>query len=123
MGKGWRGGKKTHASSQPLRVRGSGVGLCTAMNWGPANIISGAVTPIMLASPMGPGGTLLFFGIICAIVVPFSMTSIPETKGKTLEEITPLFRFSGWNGFESFVRGNLHGGQGACYISSKTVEP
>jgi len=107
----------------PLRVRGSAVGLCTAMNWGPANIISGAVTPIMLASPMGPGGTLLFFGIICAIVVPFSMTSIPETKGKTLEEITPLFRFSGWNGFKSFVRGNLHGGQGACYISSKTVEP
>merc|ERR1712176_238947 len=47
----------------PLRVRGSGVGLCTAMNWGPANIISGAVTPIMLASPTGPGGTLLFFGI------------------------------------------------------------
>lgn len=106
----------------PLRVRGSAVGLCTAMNWGPANIISGAVTPIMLTSPLGPGGTLMFFGVVCAIVVPFSMTCIPETKGKTLEEITPLFRFSGWTGFMNFIRGNIHGGQGASWISQKYPE-
>merc|ERR1711979_60089 len=46
----------------PLRVRGKAVGLCTAVNWGPANVISAFITPMMIAGPMGPGGTLIFFG-------------------------------------------------------------
>ncbi|CAE7803292.1 HXT5, partial [Symbiodinium necroappetens] len=45
----------------PLRVRGKAVGLCTAMNWGPANVLSAFVTPQMISSPLGPGGTLIFF--------------------------------------------------------------
>merc|ERR1712176_1700021 len=46
----------------PLRVRGKAVGLCTGVNWGPANVLSAFITPVMIAGPMGPGGTLLFFG-------------------------------------------------------------
>ena len=53
----------------PLRVRGKAVGLCTAVNWGPANILSAFITPQMISSPMGPGGTLLFFGCVCLIVM------------------------------------------------------
>ena len=70
----------------PLRVRGKAVGLCTAMNWGPANVLSAFVTPQMIASPLGPGGTLIFFGCVCLAVIPFVLTCVPETKGKTLEE-------------------------------------
>lgn len=96
----------------PLRVRGKAVGLCTAVNWGPANVLSAFLTPQMISSPMGPGGTLLFFGCVCLLVIPFSATCLPETKGKTLEEVVPLFRFAGWSGFRKFVQGNLKGGLG-----------
>merc|ERR1712050_711780 len=75
----------------PLRVRGKAVGLCTGVNWGPANVISAFITPLMIQGPMGPGGTLIFFGAVCVIVVPFAVLCLPETKGKTLEEITPMF--------------------------------
>merc|ERR1712228_293616 len=57
----------------PLRVRGKAVGLCTAVNWGPANVISAFITPMMIAGPMGSGGTLLFFGMVCTVVVPFAL--------------------------------------------------
>merc|ERR1712157_391897 len=97
----------------PLRIRGNGVGLCIGMNWGPANIISAIITPVMINGTMGPAGTFLFFGFVSALVVPFATTCLPETKGKNLEEIGPLFSFSGYKGFSKFVRGNLHGGQGA----------
>jgi len=96
----------------PLRVRGKAVGLATGVNWGPANVLSAFGTPMMIQGSMGPGGTLLFFGIVSALVVPFVLTCIPETKGRTLEQITPLFHFKDCRGFSRFVRGNLRGGHG-----------
>merc|ERR1712056_169973 len=96
----------------PLRVRGKAVGLCTGVNWGPANVISAFATPAMIAGPMGPGGTLLFFGLLSALVVPMAVLCLPETKGRSLEEITPMFRFSTYSEFRSFVKGNLRSGDG-----------
>jgi len=61
---------------------------------------------------MGPGGTLLFFGSVCAFVVPFALLCLPETKGRSLEEITPMFRFASFAEWRRFVRGNLHSGDG-----------
>merc|ERR1719382_2146263 len=91
----------------PLRVRGKAVGLCTGVNWGPANVISAFITPMMIASPMGPGGTLLFFGVLSTFVVPFAVFCLPETKGRTLEEITPMFRFATFSEFLVFVRSRV----------------
>jgi len=96
----------------PLRVRGQAVGLCTFFNWGPANIISAFATPAMIAGPMGPGGTLLVFGLICAMVVPFALLCMPETKGRFLEETTKMFRFKNCSEFRVFMRGNLRNGKG-----------
>merc|ERR1712137_848841 len=81
-------------------------------NWGPANVASAFITP-MLIDTFGPGVTLLFFGGVSMLVVPFAATCLPETKGRTLEEVVPLFRFAGWQGFRKFVHGNLRGGLGA----------
>jgi len=103
----------------PLRVRGKAVGLCTAVNWGPANVLSAFITPAMIAGPMGPGGTLLFFGVISAFVVPFALLCLPETRGRSLEEITPMFRFSGCGEFRRFVAGNLRHGTGMGLDAAK----
>jgi len=96
----------------PLRVRGKAVGLATGVNWGPANVASAFITPVMIASPMGPGGTLLFFAGVSALAIPFALLCLPETRGKTLEEITPLFHFSTCGGLLRFARGNLRDGNG-----------
>jgi len=96
----------------PLRVRGKAVGLCTAVNWGPANVISAFITPMMIEGPMKAGGTLLFFGLLSVCVVPFALLCLPETKGRTLEQITPMFRFKNLAEFRIFVRGNLRSGEG-----------
>merc|ERR1712151_847536 len=95
----------------PLRVRGKAVGLCTGMNWGPANVASAFITPMMI-DRCGPGTTLLFFGGVSILVVPFAATCLPETKGRSLEEVVPLFRFADMQGFRSFIHGNLKGGRG-----------
>ena len=42
----------------PLRVRGKAVGLCTAMNWGPANVFS-AFLPLGHADLGGGQGDLV----------------------------------------------------------------
>lgn len=113
FGMSWGFGAWLYISEiMPLRVRGKAVGLCTGVNWGPANVISAFVTPMMIASPLGPGGTLLFFGCLSALVVPFAVLCLPETKGRSLEQVTPMFRFSTWTEFRTFVRGNLRSGDG-----------
>jgi hypothetical protein len=78
----------------PLRVRGKAVGLCTFVNWGPANNVSAMLTPWMLKPDVfGAGGTLLFFGCVAAFFVPFAYLCLPETKGQSLESILPMFAF------------------------------
>merc|ERR1719382_236749 len=100
FGMSWGFGAWLYISEiMPLRVRGKAVGLCTGVNWGPANVTSAFLTPAMLAGPAGPGGTLLVFGIVCVLAFPFALTCMPETKGRTLEEIAPMFHFSGCRGF------------------------
>jgi len=103
----------------PLRVRGKAVGLCTGVNWGPANVISAFITPAMIAGPMGPGGALLFFGALSTLVVPMALLGLPETKGKTLEEIVPMFRFATLADFRRFVAGNLRSGKGMAHGAGK----
>lgn len=102
------------AEIMPLRARGKGVGLCTFINWGPANLASAFLTPWMLQrSVLGSGGTLLFFGAVATATVPFALLCMPETRGQTLEDIQPMFAFRGAVGLRRFARGNLAHGGGA----------
>eukprot|EP00930_Biecheleria_cincta_P035311 TRINITY_DN24291_c0_g1_i1.p1 TRINITY_DN24291_c0_g1~~TRINITY_DN24291_c0_g1_i1.p1 ORF type:complete len:489 (-),score=73.27 TRINITY_DN24291_c0_g1_i1:465-1931(-) len=66
----------------PLRVRGKAVGLCTAVNWGPANFLTAFLTPHMIASSIGPGGTLLFYGCVSLLVIPFAATCLPRREAR-----------------------------------------
>ena len=97
----------------PLRVRGKAVGLCTFINWGPANILSAFLTPWLLQpTVLGAGGTLGFFGCVAAAAVPFTVLCLPETRAMPLEHVQPMFAFEGFAGLGRFVRGNLSHGHG-----------
>lgn len=68
--------------------RSKGVGLAVAMVW-IANFIIGVVVPQMVIS-LG-WGTYLFFGCFCIAASIFSFFFVPETAGKTLEQIGEVF--------------------------------
>lgn len=58
------------------------------MNW-LANFIIGVVVPEMLIK-LG-WGTFLFFGLFCVAAAVFSFLFVPETSGKSLEQIAVVF--------------------------------
>lgn len=77
----------------PLRLRGLGMGICIFFLW-IVDFIIGSVFPVLLDT-WGLSAAFFFFvvsGIIAMIFVKFC---VPETKGKSLEEIERYFRAVG----------------------------
>ncbi|KAJ5115855.1 hypothetical protein N7456_000203 [Penicillium angulare] len=72
----------------PSHKRAKGVGAAAAMNW-LANFIVGVVVPQMLISLRW--GTYLFFGCFCLAASVFSFFLVPETAGKSLEQVAVSF--------------------------------
>lgn len=72
----------------PNSKRAKGVGLATAIIW-LANFIIGVVVPEMVIQ-IG-WGTYLFFGCFCFAAAVFSWYFVPETSGKSLEQIATVF--------------------------------
>ena len=74
----------------PLRFRGLGMGLCVLFVW-VVNFVMGLVFPTLL-SALGLNFTFLVFVIVGILSIGFVYYFVPETKGKTLEEIEKQFR-------------------------------
>ncbi|OJJ37964.1 hypothetical protein ASPWEDRAFT_153987 [Aspergillus wentii DTO 134E9] len=72
----------------PSSKRAKGVGAATAVIW-ISNFIIGFVVPEMIIS-IG-WGTFLFFGLFCVAAAVFSFIFVPETSGKSLEQIADVF--------------------------------
>lgn len=72
----------------PLRVRARGTAFSMAVN----RLTSGtvAMTFLSLAGWLGAGGAFVFFACVSALHFAFTFVMLPETKGKTLEEIEAL---------------------------------
>ncbi|KAI7017571.1 hexose carrier protein [Hortaea werneckii] len=68
--------------------RSKGVALATATVW-LSNFIVGVATPPMISQ--AGFGTYVFFAIMCFLGVIWAWTFVPETKGKTLEELDDVF--------------------------------
>ncbi|ORE12020.1 general substrate transporter [Rhizopus microsporus var. microsporus] len=62
--------------------------VCTAMNWA-MNFLIGQVFPVIFAAIAG--WSFLIFAIICAIAFLFTFFCLPETKGRSIEEIVSSF--------------------------------
>lgn len=74
----------------PLRFRGKGMGLAILFVW-ITNFVIGLFFPTLLAS-FGLQTTFIIFAVIGFIAIAFTRLFVPETFGKTLEEIEHQFR-------------------------------
>ncbi|KAI7907082.1 general substrate transporter [Cokeromyces recurvatus] len=72
----------------PTRVRAISLSITTAFNWA-MNATIAKVTPIMLANITY--GTYFFYGTMAIVMGTFAYIFLPETRGRSLEEIDALF--------------------------------
>lgn len=73
----------------PLRLRAQAVGLCVVVN----RLVSGtvALTFLSVSKAITPAGTFFLYGSIVFFSIFFFYVFMPETKGKTLEELAIFF--------------------------------
>lgn len=74
----------------PLAIRGRAMSIGTMVNWG-GNLIV-AVSFLTLTHVIGKAGTFWMFGAVSVGAWCFAYFLVPETKGKTLEEIETHWR-------------------------------
>jgi SP family facilitated glucose transporter-like MFS transporter 8 len=73
----------------PTKIRGVASGIATQVNWlGVFIIIKFYVN---MENAMHPYGVYWFSAAVCLISVIYVFIFLPETKGKTLEEVEELF--------------------------------
>jgi sugar porter (SP) family MFS transporter len=74
----------------PLKVRGAAMSAVTVTNW-TLNLVV-AVTFLTLVGVLGHAGTFWLYGVIAIGAWIFFYRLVPETKGKTLEQIEAHWR-------------------------------
>jgi MFS family permease len=74
----------------PLSIRGRAMSIGTIANWG-ANLLV-ALTFLSLTQVLGKPATFWLYGLVTIGAWLFAFFLVPETKGKTLEQIEAHFR-------------------------------
>ena len=73
----------------PNKIRSQAVAIAVAAQWAANFFISSTYPPMMEFSN---GGTYLFYGVMSILSALFVWKYVPETKGKTLEEMEELWK-------------------------------
>ncbi len=73
----------------PANVRGKGVAVATGLNWFAAWAVTQSFLSII--EVVSTSGAFLMFAAFCVVTLIFVRRRIPETKGRTLEEIQVLW--------------------------------
>ncbi|XP_028757742.1 sugar transporter ERD6-like 6 [Neltuma alba] len=73
----------------PLNIKGLAGSVATLANWFSAWLVTLTANWLL---DWSSGGTFTIYGVVCAFTVIFVAIWVPETKGKTLEEIQWAFR-------------------------------
>ena len=76
----------------PLRARGAGMSVTLFANWGMNFLV--ALTFLSLLNTLGGTTTFWVYAVVCVALALFAAFVIPETKGRTLEEIESDLRKS-----------------------------
>lgn len=74
----------------PLRARGLGTGISTVACWVTLFLVT--KTYVTLDDAFGDQGVCWFYAGLCCCAVAFVVLLVPETKGKSLEEIESSFQ-------------------------------
>ena len=74
----------------PLRIRGTAMSVASIANWG-SNWIVALMFPVLLAT-LGGAGSFWLFAVLGIVAWLFVYFRVPETKGRSLEEIEASFR-------------------------------
>jgi hypothetical protein len=69
----------------PLHIRGAAMGVAVFMNWA-ANFAVSQTFPVALKG-WGPGPVFIGYAVIGVLAFVFVRFLVPETKGRSLEEI------------------------------------
>ncbi|XP_003480656.1 solute carrier family 2, facilitated glucose transporter member 8 isoform X1 [Sus scrofa] len=73
----------------PLHVKGVATGVCVLTNWLMAFLVTKEFSSLM--EVLRPYGAFWLASAFCIFSVLFTLACVPETKGKTLEQITAHF--------------------------------
>ena len=76
----------------PAEVKGVASSIATAVNWGLSFVITKTVnmeTDVLGGQPKGLGGVFAGYGVICLLGIGFVICFVPETKGKSFDEVRP----------------------------------
>jgi SP family galactose:H+ symporter-like MFS transporter len=74
----------------PSQIRGRGVAVATAVNWGSAFLVSQFF--LTLTQEFGEARTFWLFGVFCVLGWVWIYRAVPETKGRSLEDIEQLLK-------------------------------
>ncbi|MGH0125828.1 UNVERIFIED_CONTAM: hypothetical protein FKN15_024996 [Acipenser sinensis] len=74
----------------PLGARGMASGLCVTVSWITAFVVTEVFMTVVNA--YGLFVPFLFFAVVCVVNIIFTAVCVPETKGRSLEEIENYFR-------------------------------
>src|SRR5580704_9092613 len=74
----------------PNEIRGRAVAVATAVNWGAAFLVSGFFLSVVKA--IGQAYTFWMFAGFCVIGLVWVIVGVPETRGRSLEEIEASWR-------------------------------
>ena len=69
----------------PTRIRGRAMAIATVTLWSACTVLT--LTFLSLVNAIGAAGAFWLYAAICFFTFAFVWKAVPETKGKTLEEI------------------------------------
>lgn len=74
----------------PLKIRGAAMSATLMSNWGMNLLV--ALTFLSLVEALGGSITFWLYAAICALGIVYAVTLVPETKGRSLEQIEHWLR-------------------------------